>query len=310
MALVILKQAVLMLLLMLVGVIAYETKIVSKEGGKEFSNFVLEIVTPVLVVNAYADVEYDSDLVVNLLWTFLLAAVSHVIAIGIAYLCVRDKPDRETRIERFSAIYSNCGFMGFPLAEALLGSEGVFYCSAYLTMFFAFSWSHGIMMLTGERDWKALLKKMTSPTIIGIVIGLLLFFLQIDLPDVLQSTLDYVSDLNTPMAMVAAGISVAQSKIWEGIKNPRVYYVSAVKLVFIPLVLAVLLAPMTFISEDVRTVVLVLSAAPSAGMCTLQCQKRGMNDGYASQIFAICTLLSTLTMPLMVQIFTFLTDLF
>ena len=62
-----------MLLLNVVGIIAYRTKVVDKNGGRQFSNFVLEIVTPVLVVNAYADVEYESRLVVNMLWTFLLA---------------------------------------------------------------------------------------------------------------------------------------------------------------------------------------------------------------------------------------------
>ena len=98
----------------------------TKIGGRQFSNFVLEIVTPVLVVNAYADVEYESRLVVNMLWTFLLAAVSYVVFIAAVYLLVRQKPGRETEIERFSAIYSNCGFMGIPLASAILGNEGVF----------------------------------------------------------------------------------------------------------------------------------------------------------------------------------------
>ena len=168
---IILKQAILMLLLNVVGIIAYRTKVVDKNGGRQFSNFVLEIVTPVLVVNAYADVEYESRLVVNMLWTFLLAAVSYVVFIAAVYLLVRQKPGRETEIERFSAIYSNCGFMGIPLASAILGNEGVFYTTAFLSVFFCFAWTHGIMLLTGQHDRKALVKKLCSPTMIGIVIG-------------------------------------------------------------------------------------------------------------------------------------------
>ncbi len=305
MAGIILKQAILMLLLNLVGIIAYRAKIVTKEGGKQFSNFVLEIVTPVLVVTAYADVTYSDALVKNLLWTFLLAALSYVLAIGVSCLVVRKKEGRETEIERFSAIYSNCGFMGIPLAGALLGNEGVFYCSAYLTVFFCFAWTHGIMMLTGQKDKKALIKKLTSPTMIGIVIGLLLFFFQIKLPDLLATTFDYIAGLNTPMAMVASGISVAQAKIWQALRTPRIYFVSAVKLLIVPLVLMVVLLPMTFISLEIRTVVLVLTAAPSAAMCTLQCQKHGMNDGYAAHLFAVTTIASMATMPLIVKIFTF-----
>lgn len=134
MAWIILKQAAIMLLLNLVGIIAYRTKIVDKNGGRQFSSFVLEIVTPVLVVNAYSEVEYEFRLVVNMLWTFLIAAISYVVAITAAYLLIRRKAGRETEIERFSVIYSNCGFMGIPLASALLGNEGVFYATAFLLL--------------------------------------------------------------------------------------------------------------------------------------------------------------------------------
>lgn len=304
MALIIFKQAMIMLLLNVVGIIAFRCGIVNKEGGRQFSNFVLEIVTPVLVVGAYADVAYEPRLVTNLLWTFLLAAVSYGISIAAVQLLLRPKDGRETAIERFSAIYSNCGFMGIPLASALLGTEGVFYASAFLTVFFCFAWTHGILLLTGQSDRRALLKKLCSPTMIGIVIGLLLFFFQIRLPEIVQTTFDYISGLNTPMAMIASGISVAQAQILLAIRKPRVYYVSAVKLLILPLLLTALFAPLTFIPLEIRTVVLVLTAAPSAAMCTLQCQKHGLNDVYASNIFAVTTILSMGTMPLMVKLFT------
>lgn len=309
MAWIILKQAAIMLLLNLVGIIAYRTKIVDKNGGRQFSNFVLEIVTPVLVVNAYSEVEYEFRLVVNMLWTFLIAAISYVVAITAAYLLIRRKAGRETEIERFSVIYSNCGFMGIPLASALLGNEGVFYATAFLTIFFCFAWTHGIMLLTGQHDRRALLKKFCSPTMIGIAIGLVLFFCRIQLPGILQTTFDYVAGLNTPMAMVASGISVAQANLLQAVRTPRVYYVSAVKLLGIPLLLTLLFLPLSFIPMEVRTVVLVLMAAPSAAMCTLQCQKHSMNDVYASGIFAMTTILSMAAMPAVVKLFTSLLEL-
>ena len=297
MAWIILKQAAIMLLLNLVGIIAYRTKIVDKNGGRQFSSFVLEIVTPVLVVNAYSEVEYEFRLVVNMLWTFLIAAISYVVAITAAYLLIRRKAGRETEIERI------------PLASALLGNEGVFYATAFLTIFFCFAWTHGIMLLTGQHDRRALLKKFCSPTMIGIAIGLVLFFCRIQLPGILQTTFDYVAGLNTPMAMVASGISVAQANLLQAVRTPRVYYVSAVKLLGIPLLLTLLFLPLSFIPMEVRTVVLVLMAAPSAAMCTLQCQKHSMNDVYASGIFAMTTILSMAAMPAVVKLFTTLLEL-
>ena len=180
MAGIILQQAIIMLILNVVGMIAYYTGIVSREGGKQLSNVVLEIVTPVIIVHAYLEEEYDSRLVVNLLLTFVLAAASYVIAILISMLCFRGKSvGKLAPIERFSATYSNCGFMGIPLASALFGAEGVFYVTAFLTIFFLFSWTHGVMQLTQTKDFKKALKVLRSPTVIGIAIGLILYFVQL-----------------------------------------------------------------------------------------------------------------------------------
>lgn len=303
------NKAVIMLLLIMVGVLAYRLKIVSREGGRQLSAVVLEIVTPVLVVHAYMDVKYSSELMINLLWTFALAAVSYILTISVAILLLRNKEGRETAIERFSAIYSNCGFMGIPLASALFGAQGVLYVTAFLTVFFFFSWTHGIMLLTGKSDMKVLLKVLRSPTIIAIAIGLVFYFTQLRLPSVITDTMNFIADLNTPLAMIASGVSVAQANILEALKNPRVYLVSFVKLLILPLITLIMCLFCGFISEEVRIVVLILVSAPSAAMCTLQCQKLGLCDTYASQIFAMTTILSVGTLPIMVKLFTFLLEM-
>jgi predicted permease len=308
MAQIIANQAVIMLLLNLVGVLAYKLKIITRDGGRQLSAVVLEIVTPVLVVHAYMDVEFDKQLVVNLLWTFLLAACSYILTIAGAMLLLRKKPGRSTQIERFSAIYSNCGFMGIPLANALFGSEGVFYVTAFLTIFFLFSWTHGIMTLTGKSDMKALLRVMRSPTVIAIGIGLILYFTQIRMPSVISDTMNYIADLNTPLAMIASGVSVAQANLLGALKNIRVYWTSACKLVILPLLTMIMCLCFGFVAEEVRIVVLLLAAAPSAAMCTLQCQKLGLDDVYSSQIFAFTTIFSMGTLPLIIKIFTFLLE--
>ena len=308
MAKIIANQAIIMLLLNIVGILAFKLKIVDRDGGKQLSAIVLEIVTPVLVVHSYLDVGYSRELAVNLLWTFALAAVSYVLTIAGAMIMFPKKEGRETAIERFSAIYSNCGFMGIPLASALFGSTGVLYVTAFLTMFFFFSWTHGIMLLTGKADAKAFLKVLRSPTVISIGIGLILYFTQLKLPSVIEDTMGYIASLNTPLAMMASGISVAQANILEALKNPRVYLTTFGRLAVLPALTLVMCLFCGFISEEVRIVVLILTAAPSAAMCTLQCQKLGLHDTYASQIFAFSTIFSVGTLPLIVKLFTILLE--
>lgn len=48
-----------------------------------------------------------------------------------------------------SAMYSNCGFMAFPLISAVLGEIGVFYGSAFVGMFNLSLWTQGRALLLG-----------------------------------------------------------------------------------------------------------------------------------------------------------------
>ena len=151
---------------------------------------------------------------------------------------------------------------------------------------------------------RSFLKVLRSPTMIGIGIGLILFFARVPIPGILADTMQYVADLNTPLAMIASGISVAQANVLQALRNGRIYYVCLIKLLLIPAVLTGVFLLLPFAPQNVRLILLVLTAAPSAAMCTLQCQQHKKNDVYASQIFAMTTILSMATMPTIVKLFT------
>ena len=60
-----------------------------------------------------------------------------LIAIGIAVtfiLSMRIKDDN-LPVVRFGCMFSNAAYMGFPLIQALFGSEGLIYASAFVTVF-------------------------------------------------------------------------------------------------------------------------------------------------------------------------------
>lgn len=186
------NQTVVMPILIITGIICFKTGIISKAGNKELSNLVLSVVNPVVIFMAY-QTEYDSELVKNLLMAFLLSVISFAIMIAGAYILVPAKI-RNSEIERFSSIYSNCAFMGIPLIQALFGSIGVFYLTAYLTVFNFMIWTHGIILLSGEKDFKKVLKVLYSPVILSIVVGIIMFFLQIKLPSVMSKALEFVAN--------------------------------------------------------------------------------------------------------------------
>lgn len=307
MSLTILKQTIIMLILITVGIVCSKTKIISKESNKDLSKFVLQVVNPVMIFMSY-QTDYKPELVKNLLLTFVLSLGAYAVTILLAYLLIPSKKGRETELERFSAIYSNCGFMGIPLVNALFGMEGVFYLTAFITVFNLIVWTHGIILISGEKSMKNIVKVLYSPTIIAIVLGIITFFLQIRLHEVPAKALEFISQLNTPMAMIVSGVTMAETNVLKLLKKGGVYYICFLRLLLLPAILAALLSPLG-ISEKVRLTVIVAASAPPAAMCTLQCIRYGRNSVYASEIFTAGTILSVLTLPLVVEFTELLTKI-
>ena len=294
------RQTIIMLILILTGVLCAKTKIIGTEANKDLSKFVLQVINPVVIFMAYQS-EYRPELAKNLLITFGLSVLSFIIMIVLAYILVRRKDKRETEIERFSLIYSNCGFMGIPLVDALFGDEGVFYLTAFITVFNIFVWTHGIILISGEKNIKNIVKVLRSPTIISIVLGLLCFFARIRIPEVPAQALTFIKEINTPMAMIVSGVTMADTDILKLVKNLRVYLICILRLLVIPIAVVGVLSVFNIDSKVMLTII-AASAAPPAAMCTLHCIRYGKNSVYSSEIFTAGTIFSIATLPLIVKI--------
>ena len=301
MAGIVLNQAVIMFIIILVGAGCFKLNLLSKEAVSQISGLVLKVVNPIVILMAYQK-EYKPELVRNLGRTFILSLVAYIIAMAVAYLCIRNQEGRETVIERFSCIYSNCGFMGIPLVMAMFGYDGVFYLTAFLTVFNALVWSHGVMQMSEEKSLKSLGKVLRSPAIIAIVIGMILFFLRIELPSVVAEAFEEIGSLNTPLAMIVAGATIIQTDLLKVFRKPRIFYLCFLKLLLIP-VLVILAFRLFPFDKTVEMTVLAAIAAPSAAICTMQCLNYNRNAAYASEIFGVTTLFSIATMPLMMIIY-------
>ena len=213
-----------MLVLILIGILCSKTKIISQDTNRQLSSLVLQVVNPVVILMSF-QTDYRPELAKNLLITFGLSAAAFVIMITISYILVRSKPQRDTAIERFASTYSNCGFMGIPLMNALFGAEGVFYLTAFITVFNISVWTHGVILISGERNLKQAVKVLYSPTIIAIALGIIMFFIQIKIPSVPAQALQFIADMNTPLAMLVSGITISQTNVIKLLKKPRIYYI-------------------------------------------------------------------------------------
>ena len=301
----ILSQTFIMLLIMAVGVICAKLKLISPESNKDLSKLVLQVVNPVTIFMSY-QTDYRPELAKNLLVSFGLSAAVFAVLVAGAYILIRNKPDRDTGVERFSAIYSNCGYMGIPLADALFGAEGVFYLTAFITVFNLVVWTHGVILISGEKDLRQAVKVFYSPTIISIILGVICFFARIRLPELPLTALGYIKELNTPLAMIVSGVTIAATDPLSVIRKKAVWRVCGVRLLILPIVISLLISTLP-VAAEVRMVILLASASPPAAMCTLFSVRYGRDSLLASEIFTAGTILSVITMPVAARLTEFLT---
>ena len=294
----IIEQLVKMFFIMLLAFMCYKIRLVNQEGNRAMSNLLLMVVNPCLILTVYQR-EYDPSLVRGLLLAFAAAIISHIIGILVTTFLIRPGSGDDPGIERYNAMYSNCGFIGIPLIGSVLGDTGVFYLTAYMVMFNLFTWTHGVGLMEKKFSMKNIKRGILSPMFISTVAAVILFFVQFKIPAVLLDSMNYVADMNTPLAMMVAGFSVAQADLGKMLRNVRLYFVSAIKLLLIPL-LTVPALMLMHLPQTVSLAMVIAAACPAAATGTMLAIRYKQNYTYSSEIFAMSTVLSMVTIPVAV----------
>ena len=276
---VILNQVVLMLILVVAGIICYKCRVITKDGSKQLSNLLMMVISPVVIFVSYQR-DFDPTMLVGLAQAFGLSLLGFGIAIAVAYLFLHKTEKYDVVIERFSTIYSNCGFMGIPLVDAMFGSEGVFYVTAVITAFNLLVWTHGVYTFTSAGE------KFSFRGLIN--------------------ALNYISGMNTPLAMIVAGVTVAQTDLKKVFIKGRIYYVSFLKLILAPVLIVLVYALFPNVSTIVTLSLALAMAAPAGAMGTMFAIRYDRSALYASEVFAATTILSALTLPLIVLLASYL----
>ncbi len=295
------QQIILIYIYITIGILCSKKKIITHENGRAFSNFLLVVVTPCLMIKSYMR-PLEIRHLLGLLLAFLLAFLFHILAIIISGLLIKKRDDAKYLIERMGAIYSNCGFMAIPLIAATVGEIGIFYAVAFISIFNIVIWSHGVMMMTGQKKFK-LRPALFNPGVIGFMTGLFIYCLQLRIPAIIDQAVTGIAALNTPLAMITTGAFLAHIQLKALFNDRHIYYASMMRLVILPLVMLVLvklLGTHTWMqgADKVIMASMLACAAPAAASITLFPAKFGLEGSHGAKIIALSTLFSIVTLPL------------
>lgn len=301
--LIVAQQVAVLFMLMGVGVVCRRTKLVDESSVRGMVNLLILIVTPCLIVDCFQR-DFDPSMLRGLALAFVIAVSTHIVAIAAACLCVRHWADSTQRVLRVAAVFSNAGFMGIPLEQAVLGDEGVFFGVVYVAVFnlFMWSWGYGTMRNDGRRSFFNR-TMFVNPGTIGLAMGLPLFFFSVRLPAFVQAPVHGLASLNTPLAMLVIGFYLAGARLGAALRMRMLHVAAALRLLVLPLLLLAALYP--FRGSLNRTMMLALvtaASSPVAAMVSMFAAKFDRDVDASVGLVSGTTLASILTMPFVIAL--------
>lgn len=293
---ILLRQIAIMALLIAVGVVLRRKGYLSEQGTKDLGAILLRIIIPCVIIKSYI-VPRTPERIQALALSAGLALLGFLTAMVLAYVVF----GKRRRMENFAAAFCNAGFIGIPLAQAAIGEEGVFYVAASVALLNLFQWTYGVYIMADRRDAISARNVAKNPVVIGIVIGVVLFFTAVPVPEIVTSTLGYIAGMNTPVAMILMGTYLAQLS-WRELLDRRAWGCVAMRLVVIPAVILLLFWLLPINSTDVAMAAFLAAATPVGANICVFAQQYGCD--YKLSVVTVCqsTVVSIVTVPALVAL--------
>ena len=298
------QQVAIMFLLILAGAFLTRRGMLSPKGASELSTVLLYLIVPALIIRSFIR-PVSTDLLIGLGLSVLLAFLFHLLAIKCSQL-LHGKSIEETAILRMGSIYSNCGFMAFPILDVLYGDLGVFYGSVFVAVFNIFLWSHGVWLLKPHQKVSSK-KAILNPGCIPVLVGCFLFIFGISIPNILNTTFGYLAATNTPIAMIVIGIYLAKVPIKSVIGDRRIWQTSILKVLVIPIIFLLLMLIVNAVLgiasfKVIYAVMIICCACPTASSVLLLPSAFGMKETVGVKIVLLSTILSLVSIPMITML--------
>ena len=309
------KNVMIFLALAVPGFLMVKSGSIKQEQSAVISKVFTTVGMPFLILSGTLGVSLNAQTALNFLWAGLLGiAFTFLIYFISAFLVTKynkkdeDAPATEKRVkgmERFCSIFSNNGFLGLPLAAAVFGEKTDIFAFLVIVNIInnTLMYAIGIYMVTGDKKDIDLKKILFNPVLVAFVIGLVLNLLGVQklVPEVVTYS-DYFKNIVTPLSMFILGVKMAGIKFSKMFGAWKMYYVSFIKLVLVPVLcvgITILLNQFIGLDKDMIMSMFVAFATPTAALGIAFADRYG-GDIENGTIYTLgTTVLSVITIPLL-----------
>lgn len=298
----ILSQVLVLFLLLLAGFVCVRSKVFNDSAIKGMTSLIIKLTLPAMILDSMLKQDFSPALMIEsgliLLISFVIYAVLIALAIPFGHFFKANPLD--IGVYRFVLVFSNVGFMGFPVVHAVFGPSALFYAAIFNLPFNLLVFTAGVLLLVKGHDqqtFKLSWKHLFSPVIVSIVLGFVFFLSRLSLPNTVLKVLELCGSITTPLSMIVVGGMLGAQPLRNVFFKWQLYLLSFLRLLVWPLAVY---ATLRLITDNtiLAAVPAIITAMPAAANTALLAHEYQANASLASQAVFMTTLLSVVTIPL------------
>lgn len=217
-------------------------------------------------------------------------------------LLIRDRSIRGAFVQ--ASFRGSAAVMGLAFIQNIYGQSamGPLMIVSAVPLYNIFS----VLVLTFEAEGSALIDKgakikqavfniAKNPIIISILLGLVVGLLGIDFPLMIDKTVNSVSQMATPLALITIGAGFEGRKALAKVKPTMA--ASMIKLVVQPLIFLPLAAAMGFTGEKLIAILIMLSS-PTTPSCYIMAKNMNGDEVLTASVVVVTTLFGAVTLTM------------
>lgn len=295
-----LAEMLVLLFAMACGYAAGRLGILGGEANKGISKLLLNVTLPAMILGSVCTGEAlpEAPVVLGMLG---VAAVFYALELAFALAAppLLGGTPGQKGVWRFTLVFGNIGFIGYPVAVSFFGPEALFYAVILVLPFNLMAFTLGPLLLSGVKRFS--LRQMFSPAATAALTALVLALTRIRPPEAVGEAVEFVGSVTVPLSLIFVGALLSGLPLGRMLTSPRVWALTAVRLLAMPLALSLIL-------RGLGTETLVLNVAvvemgmPAAMNGSLLCMEYGGDAECMAQTTFVSTLASIVSIPVVAAV--------
>ena len=293
---IIFSQMARMAIFILIGFSLGKCKIVTEKTSSAITGLLIYAILPCTILNSFF-IERTPDSIRVVLYSLFGGALAMLATMLVAAVFLRKNP-----IELFAGTIANTAFMAMPLVNSVLGQGAALYVSGFFLIQTIVMWTYNILFIRPKGEKPNYRGLYASPVTVSLVLGFLVFFAGLPLPKIITDCASSAAACNSPVAMIMLGIYISKTKFSDIFTTPRIYWISAVRLILVPIAVVLVLFVVPRDMQELRTGILIGAAAPAAINTAVFPEKAGLDYTHGVKIICLSTVFSLITLPLVTSL--------